>query len=124
MSTYSSVHRRLARVRGPARDRACVSCHGQAHEWSLTPGCSRAVFDGHRWFSLDPFDYRPLCCGCHRRADALTRRARCRASPTPTCRYCGARVMCGQKDREGCPAHLSCQEKHARMGPQPTEPGR
>lgn len=69
ITTYSGAHRNTTLVRGRAADHECCNCGGAAHEWAMKHGVlSQTDARGVR-FSTDPFDYQPMCRGCHRRYD-------------------------------------------------------
>lgn len=59
MTSYSTLHNRLRRQRGPAKNQVCVTCGNQAQEWAQIQGT-----DGE---SLD--DYQAMCCSCHQKYD-------------------------------------------------------
>jgi len=71
--TYSTVHHRLRRLRGPASRWPCQECDQPAREWAYdnsdpnelvgTNSASRVRY------SLDLAHYDPLCRTCHRRRD-------------------------------------------------------
>jgi hypothetical protein len=73
--SWSAVHKRLARMRGVAKVRTCIDCHGPADEWSydgtdpdeLVQEAGRSK--GLR-YSLDLDHYVPRCVPCHRTFDA------------------------------------------------------
>lgn len=74
--SYVTVHRRLIRERGKAREHACVDCGERAREWSYDHA------DPDEWwevrvdpflvlpYSLDLSHYAPRCTSCHRLLDA------------------------------------------------------
>lgn len=71
---YRPMHRKVDRLRGSAKDHACVDCSGVAEEWSYTDSgyCQAADerADGSLvTYSLDPAEYEPRCRSCHRKFD-------------------------------------------------------
>ena len=83
LPTYNTVHRRLVRDFGAAREHPCARC-GRVSEhaqWSFRYGSYDVNADHHgpdkgRLYSTDPGDYWPLCKGCHARFDGTYRRIR------------------------------------------------
>lgn len=86
---YGSVHQRLTREHGAARNYPCAHCGRQADEWAYDHRDRLEVADlvppappgfgarqSPRVYSLDPAHYLPLCRQCHRDLDAPTH---CRA---------------------------------------------
>lgn len=83
VTSYTGVHNRLNRLRGKARDHACVDCGQPAHQWSMCPCIDPDLIQwalrpsgwsydkGSRWVAfttdLDAFD--PRCSRCHRALD-------------------------------------------------------
>lgn len=75
---YFTVHARLRRSRGSAKNLACVDCGGAASQWSFTPTSDTLVLYENITvrgkirtvpFSRDPLDYRPRCRPCHAKFD-------------------------------------------------------
>ena len=69
VTTYSGAHRNTTIVRGHASEYACA-CGGLADEWALkheAPGLTTNALG--QSFSVDPFDYSPMCRRCHRLYD-------------------------------------------------------
>lgn len=67
--TYSGMHQRVRKVKGLARDHACVDCGGKGSQWSydrLDPDERRSEF-GPYSVSLDHYVSR--CVPCHKRFD-------------------------------------------------------
>ncbi len=63
---YFTVHQRLVRQEGPARDLIC-SCGSPARQWSyIGPRQPNERMP----FSEDLTQYRPRCVSCHKKADA------------------------------------------------------
>lgn len=69
INTYSGAHRNTTLVRGVAAMQACCKCGEGAHEWALKHGVATSTDYRGMAFSKDPFDYQPMCRGCHRRYD-------------------------------------------------------
>jgi len=72
--TYSSVHHRLIRTRGPARGYACAKCGRPALDWAYRGGDPDERVDerGYRAgmaFTSNLAAYDPLCRSCHRAQD-------------------------------------------------------
>jgi hypothetical protein len=59
---YRRIHRRLRRVRGPAKNYDCISCRKPAQCWAYQKE------DGTQ-YSDDIEDYAPMCESCHRKLD-------------------------------------------------------
>lgn len=82
-ATWYTVHKRLERQRGSARDHACVDCGGPAREWSYDHTDPDALTCDVRGsvlaYSLDLDRYEPRCVRCHRRFDATYRREQAHA---------------------------------------------
>lgn len=65
--SYMSTHNRTRRVRGRANAYQCVECGQKAAEWALNLDSRGLLTDElGRTYSLDIFDYRPMCHHCHR----------------------------------------------------------
>jgi hypothetical protein len=64
--TYNAMHKRVRSALGPAREKQCVDCGGEAAEWSKRKGTA----------GLQPEDYEPRCIECHRTYDGQTKAAR------------------------------------------------
>ena len=77
---YAGAHGRIRAVRGHAKDYACVQCGGIAGEWALKADADEANVrlakqsrrHGESKYSLDVYDYQPMCQPCHRDYDANT----------------------------------------------------
>ena len=75
--SYQTMHARVSRAHGKARDRQCVDCGVLADEWSYdgldTNEVTGVVGVGPRAFSirysLSVGHYQPRCVTCHRRYD-------------------------------------------------------
>lgn len=79
------AHRRVKRVRGPARGFPCVDCGGgPAGQWSL-PDTAACLSDPAGWrYSDDPFVYEARCHSCHTKYDHRKREERaCRITSLP-----------------------------------------
>ena len=66
--SYSTMHRRLRALHGPATAQRCAECGGAARFWTYTgtdPDELRDPVTGQR-YSVDPGRYRPRCASCHR----------------------------------------------------------
>lgn len=76
--SIAGMHKRLSRVLGPASERVCVDCGGQAQEWSYDgadPDELHGVMGGYRMpYSLDMAHYQPRCVRCHRIFDGISDR--------------------------------------------------
>ena len=71
---YNAAHERVEKERGPAWHYICEEgCGRQADHWSwMLYSFWLMETEGPRAFmpySLDPWDYRPLCAPCHKRFD-------------------------------------------------------
>lgn len=67
--TYNAAHKRVYRLHGPARARACVQCGQPAAHWAydnLDPN-ERTAREGR--YSPDPEHYQPMCQPCHQHFD-------------------------------------------------------
>lgn len=71
---YRYAHKRVKKLRGPARDYACVDCGVDAADWSFSHyddvPCRTS------WgaaYSMNPDHYRPRCRPCHVKYDATNR---------------------------------------------------
>ena len=75
--TYRSVHARIERIFGKARQYVCIACGLTADEWSYDGTDPTSIHvelkDGDRYYPVDysrfPEFYAPLCHGCHRLMD-------------------------------------------------------
>jgi hypothetical protein len=73
--TYSSIHQRLRRERGPASRHPCHDCGGPAAEWSYLGDCPDEQRDTNGLaFCTHPEHYAARDVVHHRRADAAHRR--------------------------------------------------
>lgn len=79
-ASYGAVHRRLAKVLGPAREHNCADCGSPADEWAYdhTDPNERRGSEGP--YSTDITRYQPMCRSHHRRLDLALSRARSMAS--------------------------------------------
>ena len=68
---YQSVHYRLVRDRGPARNYPCSSCAGPASDWAFQYPENRTEIcpKTRRRYSTLTEDYAPMCRSCHLRFD-------------------------------------------------------
>ena len=65
-ATYRTIHARLARLRGKAREHACAGCGARAYQWAYDrTDPEPLVHDDGSPYSLDLDRYRPLCGQCH-----------------------------------------------------------
>lgn len=69
--TYNTMHWRLRKHYGSARDYDCFTCGGDAEHWALYYEPVEKRIDPQTGFpfSTDYDDYRPLCRSCHNRLD-------------------------------------------------------
>ena len=67
---YSQAHRRLIKVRGPARDHMC-ECGCAAYEWAYQGGDPNELVSPLHGcvYSTDANLYKPMCRSCHRKMD-------------------------------------------------------
>lgn len=69
--TYSGMHGRLRRTRGPADLKLCADCGATASDWSYIGGDPDELVNDFGFpFSLDPQRYVPRCKPCHIAFDA------------------------------------------------------
>lgn len=68
---YDGAHKRVARLRGPARERLCVDCGANATAWSYDGRDPEQLRDLERGslYSLKAEHYEPRCTSCHRKFD-------------------------------------------------------
>lgn len=68
---YRSVHARVRKERGPARDYACSGCGGPASDWAFQYPPDRTLVcpATRRRYSNRTSDYAPMCRSCHLRMD-------------------------------------------------------
>lgn len=70
MTSYRSVHEKVAFQRGKASDQDCWVCGEPAQHWAFRYDSKSDLKDPEgRPYSSDVWDYDPLCIGCHRRRD-------------------------------------------------------
>ena len=78
--SITGVHKRLARLWGPASGRQCIGCERRAAEWSydgLDPDQLTGVANGFVMaYSVDLSHYQPRCTSCHRKFDGAGDRPR------------------------------------------------
>lgn len=74
--SYSGVHARLRRNRGPASDYACSLCAAPAAHWAYDHQDPQEKLSPLGPYSTDLAHYWPMCTGCHKRFD-IGRHARC-----------------------------------------------
>lgn len=69
--TFTAIHKRLSRTRGPASQQVCVDCGGEAREWSYDGLDDDQLIDPahNSAYSLDLAHYVARCVSCHRRFD-------------------------------------------------------
>lgn len=72
---YNTIHVRLRRRRGPARQSRCAGCSvKRADQWAYDHrDPDELVNDAGLAYSADLERYIPLCVTCHRRFDEITR---------------------------------------------------
>ena len=73
---YHNAHGAVAASRGSAKTHKCVVCNKQAWCWALNHKNIRDISNVFKdpeigYYSVDVFDYLPLCGSCHRRYDNL-----------------------------------------------------
>jgi hypothetical protein len=70
--SYRSAHRRAELEHGKASDWDCAfQCGQRALDWALCIDALEILTSAKgRRYSVDPYDYVPLCRKCHRRFDA------------------------------------------------------
>jgi hypothetical protein len=73
MKEYKFVHQKLPFWRGSAKQHKC-GCGSQAEEWAYMNACPNEKQSKFGAYSLDPYEYAPLCIPCHRRMDRGIRR--------------------------------------------------
>lgn len=69
-TTYRAVHARVQRERGPATQKQCAHCGGQAHHWAYdrtdpSPLKGTTPRGIPAEYSADANRYAPLCRRCH-----------------------------------------------------------
>lgn len=71
--TWATVHGRLRRSRGSAKDHRCIDCGKPAAEWSYDGSDPDELIGEHcgrvMAYSVDPDRYQPRCKPCHRAYD-------------------------------------------------------
>jgi hypothetical protein len=72
-ATYTAVHKRLSRYRGPASLHPCTDCGRPAHHWSYDYADPNARTSPHGPYSLRLRHYQPRCRTCHKRHDNRAR---------------------------------------------------
>lgn len=74
--SYETVHARLRRLRGRARDQKCIQCGEQAQQWAYQGGDpDERRHPRHDYpYSLELDRYAPMCMSCHRLLDNPIRR--------------------------------------------------
>lgn len=82
---YATARKRVAALRGRAREHSCLICGGQATSWAYRGGSPLELWEwredslvkkGWLRYSPDPADYDPLCRSCHARKDVLEAKTR------------------------------------------------
>lgn len=68
-ATYSAVHQRLRKTRGPASKSVCVDCGEAAAQWSYDRSCPRERSAPEGPYSVDLDRYVPRCVPCHKMFD-------------------------------------------------------
>lgn len=73
-ASYSAVHARVRKDRGPARDHTCVGCGSPALHWSYdNSGVAERLDPRHGRYSTDLTRYQPRCIPCHSAFDRAAR---------------------------------------------------
>lgn len=74
-ASYSAVHQRLRRERGPAAAHPCVACGGTAEQWAYDHSEPEPRRDPSHDapYSVDLARYQPMCQSCHKRLDHAQR---------------------------------------------------
>lgn len=69
--SYTAVHQRLRRWRGPASGYNCVTCDEQAEQWSYDHADPEQRIDEkiNLPYSTDVDHYRAMCVRCHKNED-------------------------------------------------------
>lgn len=70
-ATYTTVHKWIARDRGPAKTYPCAHCGSPAADWAYDYTDLNPLFDPrcNSPYSTDVNRYTPLCKPCHRQYD-------------------------------------------------------
>lgn len=68
-ASYSAVHQRVRKAKGPASDHRCVDCGGRAEHWSYTQDDPNEMQSTFGAYSTDAARYVPRCVRCHKRFD-------------------------------------------------------
>ena len=66
---YGTAHERVRTELGPANERACVDCGGEAAQWSVNRNATTLRFENGMPYSSDPNDYEARCTSCHKLYD-------------------------------------------------------
>jgi len=74
VNAYITIHVRLFRTRGSAKNFECIECGGPAHEWSYDGGdpderSGRPGYTSPALYSTSMDYYSPRCRHCHRMRD-------------------------------------------------------
>jgi hypothetical protein len=87
---YKSIHRRMVRSLGSARELECVGgCGSRAREWAYDHEDPHELVSSDGWpVSVDVSHYQPMCARCHHARDREFRRAQ-RAAAYREGRWCG-----------------------------------
>lgn len=69
--SYGGMHKRLARLLGPARRHKCYACGYDADHWAYQHNDEHGELRSleNRPYSLDPTKYTPMCVTCHKEYD-------------------------------------------------------
>jgi hypothetical protein len=67
--TYSAMHLRVVRERGPAKDQTCVDCGCAAAQWSYDRSCAEERTSSFGPYSTHVERYVPRCISCHKKFD-------------------------------------------------------
>ena len=72
--TYKVAHFRVYAEHGKASDWDCaMRCGGQAAHWAYCHDAESEYQSEYGSYSIDPYDYVPLCVPCHRLFDKKVR---------------------------------------------------
>lgn len=78
-ASYTAVHLRLKKLRGPASAFPCPHCGEQARHWAYDNADpdEKSGPDGRgdeMFYSTDPAHYFPLCSSCHKKFDNVRKK--------------------------------------------------
>lgn len=70
---YNASHRKIYKERGAAREHQCIVCNEQARHWALRADATIVTdtfsYETGKKYSIDPWDYDPMCISHHFRYD-------------------------------------------------------